>query len=243
MQSQRVAIHLHAFYPELVSAFVERISLNTLNADLFVSVPDEDARNLVVKQLDGYKGHVCDVKIVPNRGRDIGPLLTAFGAALVQNYDIIGHFHAKASKEIGGDIGRTWYHFILENLLGGTGGKMADRILGEMTADSSLGLVFPDDPNVMGWTQNWAHAQALAPRLGLNQDLPNQFNFPVGNMFWAKTGVLIPFVDLDLSWNDYPEEPLAYDGTILHAIERLLPMVTKSIGLGCKVTNVEGIGR
>lgn len=33
-----------------------------------------------------------------------------------------------------------------------------------------------------------------------------------------------------LTWSDYPLEPLPYDGTILHAIERLLPTVCEQTG-------------
>ncbi len=242
-QTLRVAVHLHAYFPEVVPAFVERLTLNDLHADLFVSVSDEEKRDLVMAQLSSCISRVLDVRVVENRGRDIGPLLTAFGTGLVRDYDIVGHFHTKASKSLDdGSTGQNWNRFILENLLGGQGGKMADRIVGEMAADSSLGLVFPDDPNVIGWSKNRAHAHDLAARLGI-EELPDQFNFPVGTMFWARTAILKPFVDLDLDWDDYPEEPLAYDGTMLHAIERLVPTVVQSLGLRCIVTNVEGVSR
>jgi len=243
-QELRVAVHMHVFYPELAGAFIERLSLNALRADLFVSVSNDEARNSVLNQLSGYKGRVCDVQVVVNRGRDIGPMLTGFGADLVRDYDIVGHFHTKASQRLSDErFGQSWYCFILENLLGGTAERMADRILGKMAVDGSLGMVFPDDPYVMGWYRSRSHARALADRLGLNKELPDHFSFPVGNMFWARTAVLKPLVDLGLSWNDYPEEPIAEDGTILHAIERLTPIVTETVGLRCMVTAVEGISR
>lgn len=50
-------------------------------------------------------------------------------------------------------------------------------------------------------------------------------------------------LELRLDWGDYPEEPLPYDGTVLHALERLLPFVTESVGLRNVVTNVESISR
>jgi lipopolysaccharide biosynthesis protein len=50
-------------------------------------------------------------------------------------------------------------------------------------------------------------------------------NFPVGTMFWARTKALKPLFDLNLSWSDYPDEPLPYDGSMLHAIERILPII------------------
>ncbi|MFZ0946256.1 MAG: rhamnan synthesis F family protein [Syntrophobacteraceae bacterium] len=41
---------------------------------------------------------------------------------------------------------------------------------------------------------------------------------------------IAPVLDLDLTWSDYPVEPIAYDGTILHAIERLFPVVGQHRG-------------
>lgn len=241
--SLRVGIHLHVYYPEILPDIVERLSRNALRADLFVSVPSEDVRDRALATLTAYRGRVHEVSVVANRGRDIGPLLTAFGPRLVRDYEVIGHFHTKASRSLhDAGIGHSWNRFILENLLGGRGGEMADRIIAEMAADAELGLVFPDDPNVVGWTKNRTHAERLAERLGIGT-LPDHFSFPVGTMFWARAAALKPLVDLGLDWSDYPEEPLPIDGTMLHAIERLLPAVANSVGLNCAVTNVEGVSR
>ena len=129
----------------------------------------------------------------------------------------------------------------MENLLGG-GHRMADTIVDRLLADPGLGLVFPDDPHVMGWSGNRAHAEELGRRLGVT-DLPDEFNFPVGTMFWARPAAIASLIDLRLQWDDYPAEPLGYDGTILHAIERLVPLVAVSSGFRYAVTNVPGVTR
>ena len=36
--------------------------------------------------------------------------------------------------------------------------------------------------------------------------------------------------ELGLNWDDYPEEPIIYDGTVLHSIERLLPIICNYSG-------------
>jgi lipopolysaccharide biosynthesis protein len=40
---------------------------------------------------------------------------------------------------------------------------------------------------------------------------------------------------------DYPPEPLPHDGTILHAIERLLPFVARHAGCRFATTHVPGV--
>src|SRR6185437_2625021 len=111
--------------------------------------------------------------------------LTAFGTTFIDSYDVIGHFHTKKSIDLGDEmIGKNWYHFLLENLLGGKK-NMADIILGHMAADSSIGIVFPDDSHVVGWESNRPYADILGQQLGIGT-FPEYFVFPVGAMFWAQ---------------------------------------------------------
>jgi lipopolysaccharide biosynthesis protein len=62
-------------------------------------------------------------------------------------------------------------------------------------------------------------------------------------MFWARTKALAPLFDLNLGWNDYPEEPVPYDGTILHAFERLLPFIARHAGYRFATTHIPGVTR
>ena len=61
-------------------------------------------------------------------------------------------------------------------------------------------------------------------------------------MFWAKKA-LKNLYNLDLDWDDYPVEPIGYDGTMLHAIERLIPIVAMENGFKCNVTSLETLRR
>ena len=109
--------------------------------------------------------------------------------------------------------------------------------------DERLGLVFPDDPYIVGWWGNKEHAQALAQKMVLARELPQAFEFPVGTMFWCRPEALRPLFELRLSWDDYPAEPVPIDGTILHAIERMLPFVAQNQGYRIAATNVPGVTR
>jgi glycosyltransferase involved in cell wall biosynthesis len=237
----RVALHLHVYYPELLAEIMTRLSHNRIRPDLYVSIADEQARQGIVNELNDYPGKIIDIRPVPNRGRNIGPLLTAFGRDIVDHYDFIGHIHTKKSADVkDAAIGRSWQRFLLENLLGGaSSGAMADLILAEMNEDSSLGMVFPDDPNPVGWGANRAVGEKLAEQMDL-RNLPEQFNFPVGAMFWARTSALAPLLNLKLDWSDYPEEPLPYDGTLPHALERLFSLSLPLENLRSAATNVPG---
>lgn len=60
-------------------------------------------------------------------------------------------------------------------------------------------------------------------------------------MFWARSEAMKPRFDLNLQWEDYPEEPLPIDGSMLHAMERLFGIVPSLKGYRTVVTRVEGV--
>jgi glycosyltransferase involved in cell wall biosynthesis len=238
-----VALHLHIFYPDLLPEIMTRLSSNQIRPDLLVSVTNSEVRNLVATELKNYGGNVAAIELVPNRGRDIGPFLTKFGRRILSEYEYVGHVHTKKTATVrDAALGKVWFEFLLANLLGGGSGTMADAILAAMKVNQSLGMVFPDDPHAQGWNANRELAEPLAARMGLGA-LPQYFNFPVGTMFWARTCALAPLIDLNFQWDDFPPEPLPFDGTILHAIERLLPLTLKVGTLHAATTNVPGLTR
>ncbi|MDR7135222.1 glycosyltransferase involved in cell wall biosynthesis [Lysobacter niastensis] len=238
----RVALHLHVYYPELLTEMLKRLGVNRVRPDLLISVPNEGARDHVANELQRYAAKYV-IEIVPNRGRDIGPFLTGFGPMIMNDYDFVGHLHTKKTADVAdASMAEQWRGFLFENLLGGKA-PMADIILGRMAADATIGMVFPDDPHAVGWGSNLSHARTLARRLGLTDTLPRQFVFPIGTMFWARVDALRPLFDLGLEWGDYPSEPLPYDGSMLHALERLLPFVVSERGARNVLTNVAGITR
>jgi len=240
--STRIALHIHAYYPDLLPDMLARLNKNRVRPDLFVSVPTKPASAEVEKYLKAYPGKVVEMQVVPNRGRDIAPFLTAFGSRFLDQYDFVGHLHTKKTDSIqDSQMGEVWRVFLLENLLGGKG-NMADMILGHMAADPSIGMIFPDDPNIVGWDKNLSYAHKLGKQLGINE-FPENFLFPIGTMFWARVKALAPLFERNLDWQDYPAEPLPYDGTILHALERLLPFVTSKQGFRLVLTNVKGVTR
>jgi lipopolysaccharide biosynthesis protein len=235
---------LHIFYQDQLTDIVERLKLNATTPDLFVSVNSDDAAKEAHVALSGYHGRIVDLRVTPNLGRNIGPLLTQFGRSLCACYDIIGHLHTKKSVlQPSRRYAEAWNTFLLENLVGGErGGAMIDSILSSMTSDLTIGIVFPDDPHVLSWTSNRKFADKLAARMKCGE-LPEQFNFPIGAMFWMRSAVLSRFVELDLLWGDYAPEPLPGDGTMIHAIERLFGIVPTTMGMTCAVTNVRGVTR
>ena len=238
----KTALHIHLHYYDQTDDILDILSHLQIRPDLKISVTSEAGKKHVLEALKKSCDWRADVRLIQNRGRDIGPFLTEFASDLMQ-YEVIGHIHSKRSSLFKDrKIIDQWINFLWENILGGRF-KMGDLILDHFARDPSLGLVFPDDPHIVGWTINKDIAESLAARMQIKTPLPSQIDFPVGNMFWARTQALAPIFNLNLRWEDYPDEPVGYDGTMLHAIERLIPLIVASAGYKCAVTHVPQVSR
>ena len=241
----RTALHLHLHYPELAGDLLRRLCTNASRPDLFVSTTS-DAKAADLAQTFASYGATVALEVTPNQGRDIGPLLTRFADRLL-SYDVVGHLHGKrslalASVGLGTELGVQWHEFLLQHLLGDRV-PMIDVILGRFAEDPTLGLVFPEDPNLTGWSLDREIALDIAARIDPALAVPRFIDFPVGTMFWARPQALKPLFDLRLDWTDYPPEPLPIDGTMLHALERLLPVVCRHAGYTHATTHVPGVTR
>jgi glycosyltransferase involved in cell wall biosynthesis len=237
----RTALHVHFHYPELHADFLAKINSNNSRCDLLLTTNDKRKAAILRSGMTNYANGKVVIRVVHNRGRDIGAFLTGFGEDIAENYEIIGHLHSKRSLFTGTTIiGDRWREFLWQNLLGGLY-PMMDIILGRLNDDSKLGIVFADDPHLADWDFNLNIAEQLAQRMGMKQPLPPFFDFPVGTMFWARTRALTPLLKLKLRWSDYPKEPVPIDGTILHAAERLLPFVAREQGYHYASTHIPGI--
>ena len=238
----RVALHLHLYYTDQADVLIPDLGAARHKPDLFISVTSKEEQVTVKGLLKKYRVKCRELAVFPNRGRDLGPFLTGFRDSLL-NYDVVGHFHTKGSKHAPPDFVKRWNAFLSGNLIGRRG-QLMDAILGRMAADPKIGIVYPDDPMIWGWLENYTMGMTLLKKLGLA--IPNEnsfFNYPAGSMFWARTEALKPLFDLGLRWEDYPEEPISQDATILHAIERLFGIIPEQLEFRTLLTHVNGLRR
>ena len=230
----KILIHGHFHYPDLLENLLHRLRRNASAADLFITTTSE-AKSAEIGGILRAQDAKARVIVVPNRGRDIGPLLIHFRD--VEGYDIVGHVHGKLSPQISATEGDNWRDFLWDHLIGGST-PMMDVIAAAFAADPKLGLIFPEDPNLNHWDMNHSLAQELAGRLDRKHPLPPHFEFSKGNMFWARPAALRPLVDLGWDWGDFPVEPVATDGTVLHTLERLIPFSAEHASFGFKTVHV-----
>ncbi|GIG39625.1 rhamnan synthesis F family protein [Cellulomonas phragmiteti] len=238
----RVLVHGHFHYPELVDELIERMGTNAQAVDLRLSTTSEHKEMDLRSRLERAGIERWQVDLVENRGRDLAPLFTGLGHEVLDDYDVVLHVHGKRSPHVAGDVADRWRTFLWENLVGGRA-SMMDTVCAAFAADDTLGLVAPEDPHLNDWDLNRDEGERLAKRIGLTTPLTTHLDFPMGGMFWARTDALRPLLDARLTWDEYPAEPLPIDGTMLHALERIIPFAVEQAGYRFAKTSVPGVSR
>ncbi|WP_448244553.1 rhamnan synthesis F family protein [Pseudoxanthomonas mexicana] len=228
----RVGMMVHVFYVDLIDELVNYLSRIPTPFVLMVSVTDASAWARVHARFSTLSNvHALHIRIVPNRGRDIAPLLVTFRDEILA-LEVVGHIHTKKSLYTGNEQA-SWRRHLLDILLGS-----AERIghhLGLMQADPNIGILYPESfRGVPGWAHTWLSnlevCRELGGRLGIAIEANRYIDFPAGSMFWARVDALRPLYELALRIEDFPPECGQTDGTLQHAVERLLVAVVRQHG-------------
>ncbi|WP_273691525.1 rhamnan synthesis F family protein [Ketogulonicigenium vulgare] len=221
-----IGVFLHLYYQELAPIFAKRLAQISVPLSLYVSTDTAEKAAQIERALPQ-----AQVRVLPNRGRDIFPKLYGFGDAYA-DHDIVLHLHGK--KSLHSSMLDEWLSHILDCLLGDPAD--VNRILSLFDSITRLGIVMPvvhrSVLNAAHWGFNRDIGAELAYRMGMATPLPENdaLQFPAGSMFWARTAALQPILDLALEASHFPPEAGQVDGTLAHAVERMLGVVCRAGG-------------
>ncbi|GGP50244.1 rhamnan synthesis F family protein [Shewanella saliphila] len=229
--THKIAMCFHVFYGEFIDYYCNALAKFPQSVDVFVSVSSED---LVAKAQAQFtecaKVNNVSVKVVPNHGRNFGPMLVEFAQDL-QAYDLFCHMHSKKSL-YSGRAQTQWADYLGEYLLNDQ--HVIKQMLNHFSDNPNTGMYYPTSfwmmPNwVNHWLKNKHHAKKMAQEWDI--ELSNDFlAYPAGGMFWARPDALKQLLDKTYQYDDFPAEPLPNDGSELHALERMLGLLAEKNG-------------
>ena len=238
LPQMRVAIKAHLFYPEMLETAYDCFANMPVPFDLFCTTCTDEVRDAILKEAKGRLPLLRKVKVakVPNRGRDIGPWLTAFTAE-EDDYDVILKYQTKRRLQQPNVFGEAWSAFINACVLGSP--SAVQEILSLFASDTKLGIVMPSYPPPITITTPSAYIGApkmmelfevcrkrYAPEAPAETAAPV---FSAGTVFWYRPKALRALREARLCPEDFPAEPLP-PLTILHAMERIIPYVAQAAG-------------
>jgi hypothetical protein len=222
------AVHIHGYYEEELWNIVDMLAGRINNFDLFITTNSIDKKDAISEHLNTHplacSAHNWQVIQVPDRGRNVGPLLIDLFDHL-SAYDCVLHMHTKRSDHWG-TRSDAWKESLHQNLAGSA--ELIRDIRGAFQADPELGLLIPQTSEAIRarvhWGQNFSIAKEILKGIshGLNLHIDAPLVFPVGMMFWFRPSALAKLSEACRNLQPLPLEPLQLDGSPLHAIERLV---------------------
>ncbi|MCP9797476.1 hypothetical protein KBY81_07745 [Cyanobium sp. Lug-B] len=233
---RRALAVIHAFYPDRLKPLLVRLAAANCFSGIVVTTDTaEKAAGIEAWRHELVLGGAqFVVEVVENRGRDVLPfwkMLQRHGSG----YDLFLKLHLKRSPvwdeqwqhalgDHDGDAGWAWTEDICRCLIPSS--RQDYLRMERWMTEEDIGAIYPR-PFIgvrhAGWGshRNLLQASDLLQSAGISDHyLLLPLIFPAGNMFWGVVNRFLPFAAISLNEAFYPEEPLADDGTPLHAMER-----------------------
>ena len=231
MSNCLVAIHAHIFYKDILNEIINKTNNMPVKFDLYISTNTQQNMEFIKNYTDIYsKANNVFIKIFENKGRDILPFLIQMGEVF-DKYKYLCHIHSKKSLH-SPELGKKWRIYLFKNLLGTT--EIISEILSDFENNESLGIIFPENYyKILEYTMNVQPKEKEKLNYLFNKILPGHkfsdkyFDFPAGDMFWARTKAITQIFKIDLK-NDIPKE--RGSKFILFAIERFWLFIVKANG-------------
>lgn len=229
----RIAATAHIFYEDFLDDFLSFLSETPPGFTWFITTPNHIIFDRIRNETD-YLGIEVNLALTPNRGRNFGPLLVEFAKEL-QYFDYIFHLHSKKSTHARASISNLWDQAMTKQMLDWSN---IIRSIGIFLHGDQIGLIYPDVSRFIRkinfrWGANLKALREAPPLLELvsGQEESMFIHFPPGGMFLVRTSPLIQFLSIKWNYEMFPEEKMQLDGTLQHAIERLIGFLIQKAGL------------
>lgn len=233
-----VALVAFSYFEDLMDECLQGMAAMPEYADIYIVVVSEHMKQLWEERKSSITAHHIEIRMQENRGRNENAYwLTC--RDVIENYDIICVAHDKKSPSARPGIkGRYFSEHCWRNILKSR--EYVHNVLALFSREPRLGLLMPPTPIFSSWNSciidnEWAGnrnlAEELYSRLNLHVPFDEHPDAPYGTMFWVRGKAMAPFYRYSWRVEDFPEEPLkGDDGTILHALERMYPMIAQEAG-------------
>lgn len=243
------AIILHLYYIDMWPYFSEKLEymMETGAYDLIVNVPhtDRESRTEAYNRIKGdYPA--ATILYTPNQGRDVLSFLKISKKLVELEYDYILKLHSKKSPQRGD--GKDWSDEIVSRLVANDGKKLESieaafskektSIIGPAGSYVPLTTYYNDNQPKFHWLFSEIFGRSAADEVNATNF---DYGFFAGTMFWVRLSAVKSIFDLPITVNHFPPESAQLDGTVAHALERLLSVVPEYSKMDIYEVNKTGV--
>lgn len=226
----RVAICAHVYYPDMAEELLA-LGDNIPCPYDFIATTDSLEKKAVIEEAAARHPNVRKAIVLvmeQNRGRDMsGLFITCRDLFLGDHYDVVCRLHTKKTPHLHTGRGNVFKRHMFDNLLNSPG--YAANVLDMFRDNPWIGIAVPSIIQMSfgtlghAWGINRARTAEVAKLVGI--DIPFDPYTPVGafgSMFWFRPRALRKLFAHEWQWTDFEPEPYPLDGSIGHALERLI---------------------
>ena len=206
--------------------------------DMYITTNTEEKKTVIERIFQKLPCSKLQVKVIENRGRDVSALLVGM-REVVREYDLVCFSHDKKTAQSNpGSVGLSFAYKCYANVLYNR--AYVENVITLFDENPRMGMLVPPAPlhgeyrELYGqrWGMNYSNTKKLCKELGIRVPMSETENpiAPYGSVFWFRPKAMKKILDKNWTFEDFPQEPLAVDGTISHAIERLYGFAAQAEG-------------
>lgn len=235
---RKIAVFYHVFYEDLLDKSFSYLKSIPEDVDIYITSPKKELRKPVEARIKACGLHHTRFDIVDARGRAESAFLV-YARQFIDQYDYVCIVHDKKSSFLRPEcVGIEFGLHNLDALLASS--AYVKNIISTFEQNPRLGILAPMNlvhgafSALAGseWGANYQGTVDFLRRcdidVPISPDVPPIA--PMGAMFWFRPASLKRLLEIDWAYDDFPEEPLELDGTIIHILERAYPFVAQAEG-------------
>ena len=224
----RIAIVLHAYYPEVYREIVESLEGLSEPWDLYVTAPHFAACPKTLKPpVSAWNAWLSPG---PNRGRDVLPWLRLLAAGVFDDYELVCKLHTKKSPHMSSQ-GEEWRRSLVDSLVGDP--AHASEVLSVPRGNPAVGVLGSLQSQVLPNSAKWRGSvkpslmRRVLGKVGVDV-AGSQVPFFAGTMFWFRPEAVCRLKAL--VHLPFEHEMGQTDGTTAHAVERIIGACARAEG-------------
>nr|WP_277399705.1 glycoside hydrolase family 99-like domain-containing protein [Pseudoxanthomonas sp. LH2527] len=215
---------VHAWHLDILEQMLPQLRVVASLMDITFTTTADKAE--AVKRLASSLPCTNRIEIFENRGRDILPFIAVANRLAHEGIRWVLKLHTKKSPHLAS--GDTWRHELLLSIVP----QDITGLLEKLRFDESTGIVAPTGhllpvADYVGANSHWLKRIGEGSRINYEDSTAL---FPAGSMYWCRLSAISDLLETDLFASDFEQEEGQIDGTLAHALERVVGIQADSAG-------------
>ena len=236
LSTANIALVDFVYYEDMVNDYLKYIKNLPRETSIYLISPKKDLLHEYEKKLRGIGFFKITCRHCPSKGRDVAAYLIE-AKDVFENHDYICCMHDKKTSQLNNNLVSSDFNYhCWENNLASL--SYIAKIIETFEKEKALGMLVP--PELFFSNFYWLLSNEISSNEEMYKYLYKKLDVhvpfdevpvaPFGTMFWIRGKAFKTILKYQWSYDDFPNEPIKNDGTILHAIERFYPIAVQNEG-------------